>query len=59
MSFRSVWGFDPYEAIQAQRLFYREIGTQESGYNSAEEQAAQIPSDVRSEIDELWRMFHE
>ena len=29
MSFKSVWGFDPYEAIQAQRLFRRKLGTQE------------------------------
>jgi len=55
----SVWGFDPYDAIRAQRLFNMEIDTQESGYNSAEEQAAQIPPDVRSQIDELWQMFHE
>jgi len=59
MSFMSVWGFDPYDAIRAQRLFNMQIDTQESGYNSAEEQAAQIPPDVRSQIDELWRMFHE
>ena len=57
MSFRSVWGFDPDEAIQPQRLFNREIGTQESGHNSAEQQAAGILPDVRSQIDELWRLF--
>jgi len=58
MSFKSVWGFDPYEAIQAQRLFQRELGTEESEYNSVEEEAAQIPQSIRLQIDELWRLFH-
>jgi hypothetical protein len=57
MSFKFVWGFDPYEAIQAQRRFQKELGTRESAYNSAEKEAAQIPHDVRSQIDELRRLF--
>jgi hypothetical protein len=57
MSFKSVWGFDPYEAILAQRLFRRKLGTQEFGYNSAEQEAAQIPHDVRSQVEELRRLF--
>jgi len=58
MSFKSVWGFDPEEAFQAQLRFRRTLGVQESGYNFAEQQAAQIPPDVRSQIEELWRLFH-
>jgi hypothetical protein len=58
MSFKSVWGFDPEEAFQAQLEFRAGLGIQESGYNFVEEQAAQIPPDVRSQIDELWRLFH-
>jgi len=57
MSFKSVWGFDPYEAIQAQRLFRRKLGTQEFGYNSAEEESVQIPHGARSQVNELWRLF--
>ena len=57
MSFKSVWGFDPEEAIQAQRRFRGEIGTLEFTYNSVEQQAAKIPPDVQSQIAELFRMF--
>ena len=57
MSFKSVWGFDPEEAIRAQRVFREQIGTQDSAYSSVEEQAAQIPPDVDSQIAELFGMF--
>lgn len=57
MEFKSVWGFDPEEAIQAQRQFRGEIETQESGYSSAEEQVAQIPPDALSQVEELFRIF--
>ena len=57
MSFKSVWGFDPGEAIRAQRVFREQIGTQDSAYSSVEEQAAQIPPDVDSQIAELFGML--
>ena len=57
MSFKSVWGFDPEEAIRAQRVFREQIGTQDSAYSSVEEQAARIPPDVYSQIAELFGML--
>jgi hypothetical protein len=57
VSFRSVWGFDPEEALHAQQLFRERIGAQESAYCSVEEQAAEIPPDANLQIDELYRMF--
>ena len=57
MSFKSVWGFDPDEAFQAQYLFRRKLGTEESGFDSVEEKAVQIPPDFRSQIAELWRLY--
>ena len=57
MSFKSVWGFDPEEAISAQRVFREQIGTQDSAYSSVEEQAAQIPPDADLQIAELFGIF--
>jgi len=56
MSLNPVWGFDPDEAFKAQRLFRERFGANESAYNPLEEQVAQIPPDVRSQIDELYRI---
>jgi hypothetical protein len=57
VSFRSVWGFDPEEALHAQQLFREKIGAQESAHLSVEEQAAEIPPDADLQMDELYRMF--
>ena len=57
MSFKSVWGFDPEEAIRAQRVFREQIGIQDSAYSSVEEQAAHIPPDADLQIAELFRLF--
>lgn len=57
MSFKSVWGFDPEEVIRAQGSRPDEQSADESMYSFAEEQAARIPSDVRSQIYELRRIF--
>lgn len=57
MSFKSMWGFDPEEAFSAQRAFLERIGGHECAYSLTEEQAAQIPSEVHSQIVELLRMY--
>ena len=57
MSFKSMGGFDPEEAINAQRALLERIGGHVCAYSLTEEQAAQIPSDVHSQIVELFRMF--
>ena len=56
MSFKSMWGFDPEEAFNAQRAFLERIGGRECAYSLTEEHAAQIPSDAYSQIVELLRM---
>jgi len=40
MSFKSMWGFDPEEAFNAQRAFLERIGSHECEYSLTEEQAA-------------------
>jgi len=57
MTIKSVWGFDPEEAIQAQQSFRGRISPQEFSYSSLDEEAAQIPTDTYSQIEELFRMF--
>lgn len=57
MSFKSMWGFDPEEAFKAQRAFLERIGGDGCAYSLTEERAAQIPSDVHSQIVELLRMY--
>ena len=57
MSFKSVWGFDPEEAFNAQRAFVERIGGHGGTYSLTEEHAAQIPSDVHTQIVELLRMY--
>ena len=57
MSFKSMWGFDLEEAFNAQRAFVERIGGHQCAYSLTEERAAQIPSDVRSQIVELLRMY--
>jgi len=65
MAFNSSWGFDPDEAITAQRLFRgqpetdesADVEKDESGYDAAEERAARIPADVNSQVYELRRIF--
>jgi len=53
-----MWGFDPEEAFNAQRAFVERIGGHEGAYSLTEEHAAQIPSDVHTQIVELLRMYH-
>lgn len=57
MSFKSMWGFDPEEAFNAQRAFLERIGGHECAYSLTEEHTARIPSDVHSQIGELLRMY--
>ena len=57
MEMKSVWGFDPDEAMRAQRLFRGEPAEEESAYNDREQHAARIPADAASQIYELCRMF--
>jgi hypothetical protein len=57
MSFKSVWGFDPERAIQAQGFFRSEPESDSIAYSAAEELAARIPSDGDSQIYELRRMY--
>ena len=57
MSFESVWGFNPDEAINAQGLVRGECETDRFAYNVAEQRAARIPSDSDSQIYELRRMY--
>jgi len=56
MTIKSVWGFDPEEAIQAQQSFRARI-SQEVSYSLVYEEGAQIPPDTHSQIEELFRMF--
>ena len=49
MSFKSIWGFDPKEAFNAQSAFLERIGDRQCEYSLAEQQSAQIPPDVRSQ----------
>lgn len=57
MSFKSVWGFDPDEASNAQRMFRGELETDDLAYNAEEERAARIPSDMYAQVYELRRMY--
>ena len=57
MSFEAAWGFDPYKAMQANRLTASETETDESAYTAEEQRAARIPSHLNSQIYELRRMY--
>ena len=57
MSFDSVWGFDPEEAIKAQDLVRAERETDSFSYNADDQRAARMPSDEDSQIYELRRMY--
>jgi hypothetical protein len=55
MSFEAEWGFDPDKAIQADTPC--EIEADKFTYSAGEQRAARIPSDVRSQVYELRRMY--
>jgi hypothetical protein len=57
MSFEAVWGFDPDRAMQAKGLIPSEIETDKFTYSAEEQRAARMPSDVRSQLYELRRMY--
>ena len=57
MSFEAVWGFDPDRVIQTVGLPPSEIETDKFTYSAEEQRAARIPSDVRTQVYELRRMY--
>jgi hypothetical protein len=57
MSFEAVWGFDPDRVLQAAGLPPSDTETDKFTYNTEEQRAARIPSDLHAQVYELRRMY--
>jgi hypothetical protein len=57
MSFQSVWGFDPDEAIRAQELSRSKPNVDGFAYDCVAQLPPNVPFDVDAQICELRRLF--